>query len=205
MKLLRCLCLLSIVASALPAIAIPITNTVIVEGNEWAQWADFTMLSWNDINTVCPGGVCGDGTLNDFDMGGWTWADNAGVAMLFSAYIDAVGGSNPELDSAWAANFFADFTPIEDVNGFFGAGGHTSTRTPFGQLGVAVMLYGSRSGPGIFDSTFIFTTHRGDDVSSTRGGWFTRTAPPSTVPIPDTLFLLGLGLFGVRWSQKRAA
>ena len=59
-----------------------------VDGREWLQPADFTYLSWNDINAVCPEGACA-GTLNDHDMTGWTWASVDDVNALFNAYREA--------------------------------------------------------------------------------------------------------------------
>ena len=54
---------------------IPITDTVIRGGKEWAQVDLFPGLSWNQINTVCPGGHCAaGGELLHYDMTGWTWA-----------------------------------------------------------------------------------------------------------------------------------
>ena len=74
-------CSVLIISSAFSqsATAVPITDTVIVGDKEWAQVVLFTSLSWNDMNAVCPAGVCGVGTLNGFDMDGWTWASRADV------------------------------------------------------------------------------------------------------------------------------
>ena len=80
-----------------------ITDTITAAGKVWAQVALFTELSWDDINAVCPGiyisrdedgnhtteqngsGVC-QGTLNGYDMSGWTWADSAEISALFNHY-----------------------------------------------------------------------------------------------------------------------
>ena len=60
--------------------------TVTVDGREWAQVEQFTNLSWNDINAICPEGACA-GTLNGYDMAGWTWASVGDVSALFNHYI----------------------------------------------------------------------------------------------------------------------
>jgi hypothetical protein len=60
--------------------------TVTVDGREWAQVDQFTGLSWNDINAVCPEGAC-SGILNGFDMTGWKWASVDDVIALFNHYI----------------------------------------------------------------------------------------------------------------------
>ncbi len=63
--------------------ALPITDTFSAGGNLWAQPKLFTSLSWNSMDAVCPAGsagVCGVGTLNGYDMNGWTWASSTAVA-----------------------------------------------------------------------------------------------------------------------------
>lgn len=64
----------------------PVLGTVTVDGKEWAQVDSFANLSWNDINAVCPEGVC-SGVLNGYDMTGWTWASFDDVSALFNHYI----------------------------------------------------------------------------------------------------------------------
>jgi len=106
---------------------VQITNTVIVNGYEWAQVSDFTNLSWQEINTVCPLGNC-SGTLNGFDMNGWTWADGEAVAGLFNAYLADAGvdpgsflegnyGYFSEDVSTWAPAFLNDFNYTRTING----------------------------------------------------------------------------------------
>ena len=66
----------------------PYQDTVRVDGKEWLQPNLFLNLSWDEINAVCPAGVCGDsGTLNGYDMTGWTWASVDDVKALFNVYI----------------------------------------------------------------------------------------------------------------------
>ena len=60
-------------------------DTVTVDDKEWAQVDQFTNLSWNDINAVCPAGVC-SGVLNGYDMTGWTWATVGEFEQLIIAY-----------------------------------------------------------------------------------------------------------------------
>ena len=72
-----------------PAFAVPIPDgdTIIVENRKWAQVDLFTNLSWNDVNQVCPGGICGPGKLNGYDMAGWRWATQDDANDLFNFYI----------------------------------------------------------------------------------------------------------------------
>lgn len=63
---------------SLPAVQaqVAITDTVTVGAYEFAQPADFTGLTWDEMNTACPDGDCdaGLGQLNGFDLSGWRWA-----------------------------------------------------------------------------------------------------------------------------------
>lgn len=85
-------------------------DIVTVEGREWAQPDLFTNLSWNDINTVCPAGVC-NGTLDGYDVTGWTWASVNDVNAMFNYFIGySALGPGPDLHkeacSTWAPLFF---------------------------------------------------------------------------------------------------
>jgi hypothetical protein len=86
------------------------TDTVTVDGKIWAQVDLFTSLSWNDINDVCPEGICA-GILNGYDMTGWIWASANDINALFNYYIGSdVLGPGPEYlsdaTSVWAPAFF---------------------------------------------------------------------------------------------------
>jgi hypothetical protein len=94
-KLIRSIWVLAFAGWAGSVSAGPITGAdiVTVDGTDWAQVDLFTDLSWNDINTVCPGGVCGAGTLNGYDMSGWEWASVSDLNSLFNGYLSAQGVS----------------------------------------------------------------------------------------------------------------
>jgi hypothetical protein len=92
-------------------------DIVTVDGREWAQVDQFTNLSWNDINDVCPMGICIDnGVLNGHNMTGWTWASVDDVNALFNYYIGSDElGSGPDYlsdsnsaNSVWGPAFFRD-------------------------------------------------------------------------------------------------
>ena len=91
----------------------PIKDTIKVDGKIWAQVDLFTNLSWNQINAVCPNGICA-GILKGHDMTGWTWASVEDLNALFNHYLGAnVLGPGPDHhmedpDSEWAPAFFND-------------------------------------------------------------------------------------------------
>ena len=85
--------------SAYSSSAAPISEAdiVIVNGTEWAQVDLFTNTSWSQINALCPGGVCGEGTLNGYDMAGWIWASTDEVNAMFNVYLSAGGVPDEDL------------------------------------------------------------------------------------------------------------
>lgn len=79
-KILKALALVaSLSFAAAPVSATLITDTVTVGDYEWAQVDLFAGIMWNEVNTVCPSGVCGVGTLNNYEIDGWLWANAAHV------------------------------------------------------------------------------------------------------------------------------
>ena len=97
-------------------------NTLVVDGKIWKQPAEFTSLSWNEINSVCPivsNGDC-EGTLNGIDVSDWRWASASDLASMLSTYGPSVPRGNDhveELDSEWAPAFFAaGWEPTYDVD-----------------------------------------------------------------------------------------
>lgn len=190
----------------MPAHAGVITNTVTVDGIEWAQVADYSGLSWNDIDSVCPAGICA-GTLNGFNMIGWIWADVDAVNGLFNDYIAAavatptgyplVGPSTAvEITSVWAPEFLTDFRYIWEDTGNRGLNGWMA------ESSVSIVPSGRYARmadrtPGGVD--LMGTDKTADATSeSNLGAFFYRATPQSDVPVIGTVFLLGLGLLGLR-------
>lgn len=111
----------------------PFQAIVTVNGNEWLQPIIFANLAWNDINAICPDGIC-VGSLNSYNLTGWTWASIEDVNALLNYYISGepcpgeydnvlVLGPGPDLgclywpDSAWRTAFYRDgWQPMK--NGF---------------------------------------------------------------------------------------
>jgi len=186
-----------------PCLAAPITDVVAGDGKTWAQVDLFSNLSWNDINQVCPMGVCGAGTLNGYDMEGWRWASENDIRKLFASYIGSEidGTSVIQSFSPWAPAFFDDGwrMTVSFMEGQRVTRGSTSSQ------------HGSRYVLGEiidFDEPVIFRTQgtiRNDKASvphafnrnianNAMGGWFYQVpAPPSTV-----LIIPGLALLWIR-------
>lgn len=187
--------------------AIPIGNadTVFVEGREWVQPDLFLGMTWAGINSTCPGGVCGSGTLNGHDMDGWIWAGLEDMNQLFNYYIGSdVLGPGP-------GTYFGapgDFT----VYNAFVADGWRRTALVFGIQTVGRIADHTTSVPFLGNiNVSLFGGSRGsraftNDVSSLYGyndvgAWFYRADAPSAVPLPSSLWLLAAALFG--WAGLR--
>jgi hypothetical protein len=89
-----CLTIAIVIFSRLASSA-PILDSVLIDGREWAQpdlflGADtFPGVSWNQINSECPAGVCGNTSeLNGWHLSGWTWAGVDDVDGLFDHYAE---------------------------------------------------------------------------------------------------------------------
>lgn len=204
----RSFAVLIVAAWAGCATAEPITDTVTVDGKDWAQVDLFVGLAWSDINNVCPGGVCGNGTLLGFDMMGWTWAATEDLNNLFNDYsanssnpVPNLLGPGPDYDvtessgpNSYAQLFFADgWRATSHV--FFGSSetmGRTSDSPAY--------FAGIGMGPSPF-TPFGISNMAGTNYTDgywNPGAWFSRPDPPGAIPSPATftLMLLGLAILG---------
>lgn len=120
-------------------------DLVTVDGTDWAQVDLFTNFTWNEINAVCPAGVCIDGAeLNGKILTNWVWASVEDVNAMFNVYLSADGvtgtdllGPGPDSYSiqgvaAWAdalaAQWRLTFVKDQGPGGFeFWTSGYTST------------------------------------------------------------------------------
>jgi hypothetical protein len=165
----------------------PITDTVTVDGREWAQVDLFTNLTWDHINAVCPEGVCA-GILNGFDMTGWAWASVDDVNALFNFYIGSeklgpgpdcypeelfLYGPYPE----WAVNYHNDgmrTTYSDEASGvriLQGTVGYVSDHR-FGSANIAE--FSSTAGDIARVCTDDTGEERPKDEADGVGGWFYR-------------------------------
>lgn len=169
----------------------PITDTVIVGTQEWAQVDLFTNVSWSTLNSQCPGGVCSlSSTVNGYDLNGWTWASIQEVQSMFNVFT---GQSTPapsryfEDNSTWAPLMFSLFNPTDiSSSGVLNLRGYSST------------LWGGNIAytPLVWDRPSTDQTDTANRNAYTGldfiGAWFVR--PAAQVPAPATLALFGLGL-----------
>ena len=171
----------------------PLTlSTVIVDDKEWAQVDQFVDLSWNDINTVCPAGVC-SGQLNGHDMEGWHWAGIEELNELFNEYLAADGVQGADLlgpgsdvyfeaDSTWAPAFLSDFRYTKDeiylgesvLPGFMVQGWTSSTDVIEGALGGVYGALGDVISPAETDGAATLGVGPMFDRIDYIGGWFYR-------------------------------
>ncbi|MFT5709322.1 MAG: hypothetical protein ACI8QT_000008 [Halioglobus sp.] len=174
-------------------------QSVVRDGKEWLQPVDFTNLSWDDVNAVCPAGVCA-GTLNGVDVTGYNWASVDESSELFNSYgvtpplpVPSTYSSVTEADSTWAPAFVVDFSPTVDVGTQQQVRGWTSSElnpttgryTLIADV-LAVLGNDSASTPN--------TQPKGNGFASI-GVWMWRTEPvPPTAEAVPTLSAYGLVL-----------
>jgi hypothetical protein len=187
---------------ATPVSATLITDTVFIGDREWAQVDLFTNLSWNDMDRVCPRGVCGSGTLNGFDMAGWTWASAATVGdLLFKPFSAHAGGiSSTDWVSGEAVKKFVAATGmraplVSNVQGDRRVvDGITRDRVD-GKYGRATMMeFHGRRGPYWYARTTV-SSEITQDFRNVRTGVFIHRSVE--VPEPSTLAIFALGMIGL--------
>ena len=195
------------------ALAVPITDTIVVDDKEWAQISLFTNLSWNDVNAICPSGICVGGTLNGYTMTGWTWANVSQANSLLNGFIgsDLLGpgpDSIAQVDSVWgAAAFDAGLNPTESLpagqSTYRGIYAWTSDIASVGCSGCGQNIFVQDLPAGSLTADRMGSTGSvsfGNSLS-TLGALFFRSNV-STVPVPDTFALLLLGIFGLAFRSR---
>lgn len=185
-----------------------ITDTVTVGGTEWAQVNLFHDLSWNEVEAVCPGGVCASGSaLGGWDLTGWTWASASAVGDLFHVLTD---GAHPggvaevrEAGSAWGALWMTTyhFNPTYSDPDIAYIWGLSSSITVSSEAILPFILDFALASEKDF-ATSELTSFK-DDNAPGLGVWLYR--PVASVPEPSAYAMLLLGLGVIGWAARRRA
>ena len=189
----------------------PITDTVIVNGKEWAQVDLFVGLSWSDINTVCSGGVCGNGTLIGFDMSGWTWASTEDLNNLFNYYSANSSDPNPNLLGPGPSSVNTESTIPPSYAQLFYLDGWRSTSSVFFES--RETMGRTSDSPDYFAGIGVSPSFLGAGTSNMAGtnysdafwnpgAWFSRPDPAAAVSSPATVTLMVLGLAALGYRRR---
>lgn len=183
---------LVLILQSKPAICMPISDTVLVNGREWAQLTSFTNFSWNEINEVCPSGDCSGGVLANTPLDGWSWASATEVGELFNFFVGANVFSVPNAINLPGTEVFDLVATLGfEESSFNNYAGWTSSvvANQIGEqaIGAAIRLFG--------DATVGFTQNirtsfdaEKDLKSENVGVWLFRE--PAMVSSPGTLLLV---------------
>lgn len=214
--LLRLFALATLLHSSI-SLSMPITDTVTIEGREWAQIDLFLALTWNEVNAVCPlanDGVCADNQLAGWDMAGWLWASIDDANALFNYFLSESGVTGEDLLSG-PDSFTASGSSSATWSDAFFAAGFRPNILASGQRRIASGRVQNRfngvsphiaaiSENSSFDTSFNFSSTASTDFAfgglDTRrplGVWIYR--PAASVPTSSTFLLLGLALIGLRF------
>ena len=159
-------------------------NVILVNGKEWLQPSLIKGLSWNEINEVCPEGTC-SGTLNGYDMNGWTWASVDDIYALFNFYFGAdVLGPDQDIyrkfDFKWVPAFFGDGwieTAMDQPSGVRALEGWLRDSYADGSASIVFFVHAPGPGADISYKNDRISFGLDEDVRKLpdRGAWFYRT------------------------------
>lgn len=186
--------LLALLFALMPgyALAMPITDTVVVDGREWAQLTALTNVSWNELSAVCPAGQCTDATLADTSLAGWNWATAAEVGDLFNVFTGTNAFSVPNSLRIPGTDVFDFIAALgfreSSFNNYAGwTSSEITNRVGERAIGAAVRLFGDATIGFIQDIGTDFDVDK-DTKSGNVGAWLFRE--PALVSSPGTVLLI---------------
>lgn len=165
------------------------------DGRVWAQVDLFLNTSWNSLNQLCPAGTCSPGAeINGWSLDGWLWASAEDVQSMFNAYT---GQNTPALEgyleanSMWGPQLTELFNPTLPV--FTSASVIGTTRTEFSPRSAHLGSILDDFDASDDDWAGTRSNNGKDNANAGLGAWFVHS-----VPLPSTLLLLAVALFGLR-------
>ncbi len=199
--------------SASSALLPPVT----AGGLEWLQPLNFTGYTWSAINTVCNAttGSC-NGSLGGNDLTGWTWASVDDINGLFNDYIGSMTmGPGPDRATGYSTDWL--WTMVADGFRLTASDGETAIirgrlRDSFdannGYIGEMFWSYSLICCDYDYDIA-TSNTYLGKNTLGFRsddpGAWFVRDTNASSVPISNTMALMGLALCALGFTGRQRA
>lgn len=185
-------------------------GTILRDGKEWLQVADYMDLSWDILNSM----YGSDGTwngLNNTELSNsyfedTRWATQNEVSDLFDTYTGLsipASGEVYQSDAGWADEIMSpvQFTPTGVDEAYAVLYGWTSTPSPENKAYFASIL--NWADPTINDRASIVDTFGRDFSSFSVGAWIYRDTTPAPVPEPSTIILFSLGIIGSIGIKRR--
>jgi len=183
------------------------------DGNTWLQLSDTNNVSFNEVDGLCPAGLCVGTLSNGTNIAGYTFASNQDVQDLFGAYAGVSAPAAPSpfsdpvgfatysttylLGSGWNTDFNAGFGTLSAIAGF--SINSAENLNLLNNLALAPLVLAVGGTPSFFKSTNIATILAGSSVNA--GAYLYKV---SAVPVPAALLMFAPALLGFLGLRRKA-